>query len=125
MSHHAYDSIEALADRPAGQVDSSARPFRHLVPLVEILAELLQVGPTSQRVQRPYRRLLSELGPELWLLQHAPLDDLARLGPPLLDEALARLRRGEVLRQPGFDGREGRIRLFEERELGRSVPPAR
>ena len=38
---------------------------------------------------------------------------------PLLAEALTRLRKGEVIRQAGYDGEYGVIRLFEARELDR------
>src|SRR5262249_32054738 len=47
------------------------------------------------------------------------IEDVARAASPLLAEALARLRKGEVIREAGYDGEYGVIRLFEERELKR------
>jgi hypothetical protein len=38
---------------------------------------------------------------------------------PLLGEAVARLRRGAVLRDPGYDGTYGTVRLFTPDELPR------
>src|SRR5262249_38614429 len=61
--------------------------------------------------------LVARLGPELEILQHVPLDDVAATGSTLLAEALGRLRRGEVLREAGYDGEYGVIRLFEPKEL--------
>ena len=62
-------------------------------------------------------RLVAALGPELSILQEAPLDDLRRAGGSLLSEGIARLRRGEVIRDAGYDGEYGTIRLFEPGEL--------
>jgi superfamily I DNA/RNA helicase len=49
-------------------------------------------------------------------LRDVPLDDLRRAGGSLLSEAIARLRRGEVIRDAGYDGEYGTIRLFETNE---------
>src|SRR5204863_911829 len=48
-----------------------------------------------------------------------PVDDLARKSTPL-SEAIARLRRGDVIREAGYDGEYGVIRLFGPGELTRS-----
>ncbi|HEX2772651.1 MAG TPA: UvrD-helicase domain-containing protein, partial [Micromonosporaceae bacterium] len=61
-----------------------------------------------------------ELGPELTILTCTPLDELVKAGGELLAQALARLRRGDVRRTPGYDGEYGVIRLFEPDELGRT-----
>ncbi|EYF07712.1 UvrD-helicase domain-containing protein [Chondromyces apiculatus] len=111
--------VEALADRPEGFQLEGARGFRNLVPLPEILAELHGVGPTSKAVQRSYEALLSAIGPELHLLEEAPVEQIARVGPPRLDEALTRMRAGQVIRQAGYDGEYGVIRLFQPEELQR------
>ncbi|MGH3426271.1 MAG: UvrD-helicase domain-containing protein, partial [Mycobacteriales bacterium] len=41
----------------------------------------------------------------------------AKVGGELVGEAISRLRRGEVIRQSGYDGEYGVIRLFEPNEL--------
>ena len=48
-----------------------------------------------------------------------PIEDIARAGSSLLAEAIARLRAGQVIREAGYDGEYGVIRLFEESELKR------
>ncbi len=108
-----------LADRPAPPepLHPRAAPFRSLIPLCEILGEILQVGPETKSVQAKYEELLARLGPELWILEHAPLDQIARYGGELLGEAIRRMRCGQVIRQAGFDGQYGIIRLFTEDEL--------
>src|SRR5262249_29166701 len=51
------------------------------------------------------------------ILQSAPAEDIGRASTALLAEAIARLRAGKVIRDPGYDGEYGVIRLFEEGEL--------
>jgi DNA helicase-2/ATP-dependent DNA helicase PcrA len=45
-----------------------------------------------------------------------PLDDIERAGTPLIREAVARMRKGQVHIAPGYDGEFGKIRIFEEVE---------
>jgi superfamily I DNA/RNA helicase len=59
------------------------------------------------------------VGAELHILSHAPLEDIAREGPPLLSEALRRIRGGEVHLQPGYDGEYGVVRAFDDDERRR------
>jgi len=110
--------VEELADRPEGARPDGAAPFRNLVPLPEVLGELLGVGASSGAVQKSYQRLLAKLGPELPLLEQAAVEEVER-GMPLLGEAVARMREGRVRREAGYDGEYGVIRLFTAAELRR------
>jgi DNA helicase II / ATP-dependent DNA helicase PcrA len=109
--------VEALADRPAGFVPDGSAGYTHLVQLPEIVGEIHRVGPRSKRVVSEVDGLVARLGPELSILRHVPTGDIAAAGGPLLAEALGRLRRGEVIREAGYDGEYGVIRLFEPKEL--------
>ncbi|MCT7376097.1 UvrD-helicase domain-containing protein [Chelativorans salis] len=60
----------------------------------------------------------SGAGPELFALAEVPVEDIGR-ADSLLGEAVARLRACAVIRQAGYDGEYGVIRLFEESELDR------
>ncbi|PXY32853.1 AAA family ATPase [Prauserella muralis] len=110
--------IEQLADRAAPVRPEGAAGFRCLVPLPEIVSEIVGTGPKSKKVLGRIDRLTAALGPELAILQDVPPDDIAR-HDPLLAEAVTRLRRGQVIRHPGYDGEYGVIRLFEPGELRR------
>ncbi|HEV8648389.1 MAG TPA: UvrD-helicase domain-containing protein [Actinomycetes bacterium] len=109
--------VEVLADRSDGARPPGAAGFRCLVPLPEILGELLGVGPRSKAVGQEVAALVERLGPELGILQDVPLEEIGRSGPPLLAEAIGRLRRGAVVREAGYDGEYGVIRLFDPAEL--------
>ena len=108
--------VEALADRPEGARAPGAADFRSLVALPAVLGELLGVGPRSRKVAAVYDDLVARLGPELGILAELPLDQVTG-GPPLLGEALGRLRAGQVQREAGYDGEYGVIRLFDPDEL--------
>ncbi|WP_433268237.1 UvrD-helicase domain-containing protein [Actinosynnema sp. CS-041913] len=110
--------VEELADRPEGFRPDGAAGFRNLVPLPEIMSEIVGTGPKSKKVLGEIDKLTAALGPELGILQDVPVDDLAAHST-LLGEAIGRLRRGEVVRDAGYDGEYGVIRLFEPGELSR------
>jgi len=109
--------IEALADRPDGARPEGAAGYRNLVPLPEMVGEIRGVGPKSKQVVGEVANLVAKLGPELRILEDVPVEDIAAAGAPMLAEAVTRLRRGEVIRQPGYDGEYGVIRLFDPSEL--------
>ena len=113
--------VEDLADRAeeGAAPPETAGAVRSLIPLPEILAEIHQVGPKAKRVAEHYERLLGRLGPELPLLDALPLEEIEPAASPLVAEAVSRLRREEVVRQAGYDGVYGTIRLFEDAELHR------
>ena len=109
--------VEVLADRPAGTRPETALPCRHIIPLPEILSELLGVGPKSKKVTTHYHGLLEALGPEMTILLQLPIDEIDRAGVPLLGEAIRRMRDEEVHLSPGYDGEYGRITLFDPAEM--------
>jgi DNA helicase II / ATP-dependent DNA helicase PcrA len=110
--------VAELADRPAppDPLPAKAAPFHSLIPLAEVLSEVHGVGPQTNTVRKHYDDLLTRLGPELFILQQAPAEDIARAGSTMLAEAIVRMREGRVIRSAGFDGEYGSIRLFTEAE---------
>ena len=110
--------VEELADRPEGGKPARTHPFHSLIPLPEIISELVGVGVNSKRVQREFFRLLGALGSELRILQELPLDEIAAVGGERLAQGIGRMRRGQVNAQAGFDGEYGVIRIFDNRETG-------
>lgn len=111
--HH---RVLELADRTEPYFPATAPRFHSLIPLPELLGELLQVGPASKEVQRHYARCIARFGSEFSLLLQTELDEIKTF-EPLLAEAVKRMRTGSVIRQPGYDGEFGVIRVFEEGEL--------
>ena len=110
--------VEALADRPEGTRPAGAAGFSCLVQLPEIVGEVLGVGARSKAVAAVAAGLAERVGPELHVLRDAPLEALAKASSPLVAEAVGRVRRGAVVREAGYDGEYGVIRVFAPGELG-------
>jgi DNA helicase II / ATP-dependent DNA helicase PcrA len=110
--------VEMLADRKEQDVTPppTAGAVTSLVPLPEILSEIVGGGVASQGVARAYDRTSAALGADFTVLQEAPVEDVAKVNP-LLGEAVTRLRAGAVIRHAGYDGEYGVIRLFQDGEL--------
>jgi len=118
--------VEALASREDGSAMPGRVPFRHLIPLEEIIAEALGSQPSSSGVREEYLALTSALGNEFAILMDLPLDEVARHARPRLVEGLRRVRDGRVQIRPGYDGVFGEIRIFgggaEERRVEEEQP---
>lgn len=110
--------VYELSDRKGGVIPpKTAGKVISLVPLPEILSEIMQVGPSSKSVTFEYENLIQKLGSELSILTEVPVDEIEKIHSPLLAEGIKRLRKGQVIRQAGYDGEYGVIKLFEEGEL--------
>ena len=109
--------VAELADRPPGYRPPGAPGFTSLVQLRQIVSEIIGTGPASKKVAAEVSALIGSLGPELSILCDVPLPEVERAGGSVLAEALARLRRGAVTREAGYDGEYGTVRLFAPGEL--------
>lgn len=105
--------VHQLSDRDSPQL---SKDFVSLIPLPEVLSELLGCGPATKKVTGFYERLISQVGPELELLMDVPLTRLRQAGGPVVAEAVGRMRRKQVIREGGYDGQFGVMRLFENSE---------
>jgi ATP-dependent DNA helicase UvrD/PcrA len=109
--------VAELADRTEGRRPPGAPASANLVSLPEIIGEIRGAGRQSKRVVIEVDRLVAALGPELHILCDADIADIRRAAGGLVAEAIARLRNGEVIKQAGYDGEYGVIRLFRPEDL--------
>ncbi|MBI4651147.1 hypothetical protein HY745_07675, partial [Candidatus Desantisbacteria bacterium] len=103
--------VEILSDRKIGEKSKTAKPFKNLIPLVEIIAESEKVGSGSKKVETIYFKLLNIIGNELYILREAPLPDIEKAGSPLLAPGIKNMREGNVLVEAGYDGEYGKIKV--------------
>jgi uncharacterized protein (TIGR00375 family) len=108
--------VEELADRKQGQKPAQSHPYTSSIQLLDILAQVLRVGPASKKVKQTYQTLLNKLGSEFNILHGLDIDAIEQAAIPLLGEAVARMRSQEINIIPGYDGEYGRIRIFNEQE---------
>ena len=114
--------VEELADRPEGFKPQGAIPFRSLIPLKEIIAEILGFGSETKEVDTEYQNLIRRFGSEFNVLLNVSRQDLEVVTLPEIAEGIIRAREGKVYIEPGYDGVFGKIRIFskgEKKELSR------
>ncbi|NOY68593.1 MAG: UvrD-helicase domain-containing protein [Deltaproteobacteria bacterium] len=109
--------VEELATRPEGEKPEKTHPYYSIVPLAEIISEIVKTGPKSKRVGRALEAAVKSLGPELHILHIMPVEEIRSAGMPVLAEAVSRMRAGVVNVTPGFDGEYGCVRLFNDGEI--------
>jgi PHP family Zn ribbon phosphoesterase len=104
-----------LADRGAPLFEKKSPSVFSLIPLPEMLSEILGVGSASKKVAEEYRRTIASFGSEFNLLLKSELSEIKQLSP-VLGEAVSRVRSGKVIRNPGYDGEFGVIKVFANGE---------
>lgn len=109
--------VGELAD-PLRTVDFTppfTKQVEYIIPLPEILAELHGTKSTSSvKVVADYERAYQMLGDEFSILRNVPIDQIHDAGFPALAVAIERMRRKEVVLDPGYDGVFGVIRVFRD-----------
>jgi uncharacterized protein (TIGR00375 family) len=108
--------VEELADRNQGLKLPSHPSYFSIIPLAEIISDILQVGVKSKKVQNHYQKALVQLGNEFDILHTLEIDTMDCAGIPLLGEAIRRMRQKEVEIEAGYDGEYGRIKIFKSHE---------
>ncbi|MBI2990283.1 MAG: DNA helicase UvrD [Candidatus Magasanikbacteria bacterium] len=109
--------VSELADRDEIQAKRSARiPYKSLVPLPEIIADVLGKGVHTKSVQAEYTKLVRGLGSEFFILLEARLEDIALSSSSRIADAVDRARRGDIYIKPGFDGVFGVVKIFADHE---------
>ena len=106
--------LNELATRPPEYAPQNTKQVEYIIPLAEIIAELKGAKSTSGKaVVAEYHEVIERLGDEFSVLRTVPIDTIEAAGFPLLKTAIERLRSGSVVREPGYDGVYGTIKVFE------------
>ncbi len=109
--------VEDLADRDEGFKGTEDNiPFKHLIPLSEIIAEALGQGVDTKAVEDRYRGITQRLGGEFKVLLEVPEAELSRSTSSRIVEGIMRVRKGKVKIRCGYDGVYGKVRVFDEEE---------
>lgn len=98
---------KALANKP---------PYVMLVPLQEILAEVLGTLPASQKVQNEYQRLTDNFRGEFNVLLVASIEAIQKISGSKAAEAIQKVRSGNIVIDPGYDGVFGKVKIWGEKK---------
>ncbi|MDP2918381.1 MAG: endonuclease Q family protein [bacterium] len=107
--------VDDLADRPLGFKPANSIPFKNLIPLEEIIADVLDFGVNTQTVQKKYFELIRAHSNELEILFNTPVEILSRTTTPEIAQAVINSRAGKVEIKPGYDGVYGKIKVQRPR----------
>ena len=108
--------VQDLADRSLPKQPAEAPNFDYIVPLPEILAQILGQRVQTKRVNRLFVKIINQFGNEFTFLRHTPIEEIAKHLPSVYAAAIRRLRTKEVRREPGYDGVYGQILLTQPTE---------
>src|SRR3989344_2352533 len=89
-------------------------PYVSLVPLGEIIAEALGTAVKTKGVYEQYKLLVDNFGSEFAVLLKTQIDDLRKVAHPKVVEAIAKVRNGEIKIEPGYDGKFGVVKIWDE-----------
>jgi len=86
--------------------------FVKLVPLNEIIAESLSSTVGSEKVKAKFDNLCLEFDSEINILLKIPLQDLSLAAGEKIAEGIAKVRRGDIVIEPGYDGEYGKVKIW-------------
>jgi uncharacterized protein (TIGR00375 family) len=110
--------VESLADQepnPSGRI-----PFKSLIPLEEIIADVFSVGAKSKKVEEEYLRMTS-IYPEFEILLDVPEKEIKKITTIEVSQGIIDAREGRVTRIAGFDGVFGIISVTGRTERKEKV----
>jgi len=99
--------VEALADREVGFKPKDCVGFKSLIPLSEILSEILNSGVATKKVWETYHTLIKGRT-EYDVLLETPIEELTKLSDEKIAQAIIDNRNGNIEIKPGYDGEYGR-----------------
>ena len=95
------------------QKDSSRPAYAMLVPLLEILSEVLSVGVGAKKVVNMFDAMIEKFGSEFKILLETPIKDIQNDFGSEVGEAISKVRSGDIVIEPGFDGIFGKVKIWQ------------
>ena len=108
--------VEELADREENFLPKDRIPFKKIVPLEEIITQVLHQSSLGKEGEMFYNKLIDSFGNEMNILLKSEIKEIEKTTLPEIAQGIERVRKGEVFIQPGFDGQFGKISLWQSEE---------
>jgi len=107
--------IDELADRTEEESLKIGKekmiPYKSLVPLSEIIANVFSCGVNTKKVKIQYDSLINSLGNEFSILLELSIKKIEKVSSKEIAMAIQRVREGKVKVIPGYDGLFGKIKI--------------
>ncbi|MFH0818842.1 MAG: endonuclease Q family protein [Patescibacteria group bacterium] len=114
--------VEELADQDSEKQRKKRPPYKSLVPLKEILAEINNTKSTASiKINKEYESLINNLGSEFHILLDAGLETIKEQNF-MLSIAIDKMRKGDIVVKPGYDGVFGVVKIFSDKEREKYNP---
>lgn len=113
--------VQELADRPQPQKPVASPGYKSIIPLKEIIAEIIGQEKNTKSVAQIYDNLIKKGGNEFNILLNFSQEELNSLNLPNLAEAILKMRQGQVIKKPGYDGVYGKIRIFSTKDRDKKI----
>lgn len=109
--------VDELADRTEVEAKNINRvPFKSLVPLPEIIADVYDCGVNTKRVKEVYNNLIAKFGNEFNILLNINVSEITKASEAIIGQAIERVRSGKIYVKPGYDGEFGVVKVFSDEE---------
>jgi len=112
---------EELADRPENYQPDKRPSYKSLVPLQEIIAESMSRGVNTKGVQGEYESLIKQGKNEFNILLNLTVKELKKIALPKIVEGIKKMRQGDLIVEPGYDGEYGIVKIFNQQEARTKV----
>lgn len=103
--------VMQLADRKNPEEVKDRIPFKHIVPLDQIIAAVYQKDVESSFTLQVYSQTITKLGPEFKILLEVPEKELFSNLPEELARGIKIVREEKVIVEPGYDGEFGKVKI--------------
>ncbi|MBU0576664.1 endonuclease Q family protein [Patescibacteria group bacterium] len=109
--------VNELADKPFGYRPDKHKLVEYIVPLAEIISEVVGVKTkTSPKVSQVYDQLINAFGDEFSILRTIKVNKIKNKYPQVA-LAIKKMRKRDVFIEPGYDGVFGVVKIFKPGEL--------
>ncbi len=118
LTYGVFHRVMALANWKKEERKNDKIPFKHVIPLKEIIAQVVEKGKNTKTVDNIYQHVVSIFGSELNVLIFEKEETLFSKLDTEIAEAIVSMRKENVEKQIGYDGVYGKILIKKKNKEG-------
>ncbi len=110
--------VDDLADRPEDFIPKKHKEVHSIVPIIEMIAEIKNIKSIGAKsVVEEYEKIYSTLGSDFSIFRNRTIKEIKDAGFEMLSHAIDKVRRKDIVIDPGYDGVYGIVKVFKAGEL--------